>query len=69
MCLRFYLIFSGVVFLLVGVAHILRLVYQVPVTVGSTTISMALSYGGCVGSLFMLIWAGWLIWDSRKKQG
>jgi hypothetical protein len=69
MCLKWYLALSAVVFFLVGMMHLLRVIYQAPVTSGSTAIPMWLSYGGFAGAFFFCVWAAWLIRDSRKKQG
>ena len=65
---KLYLILSGIVFLLVSVLHLLRLIYHVPVVVGTTEIPMALSYVGFPAALACCLWAGWLLRDSLKRQ-
>jgi hypothetical protein len=67
MCHKFYLVFSAIIFFLVSGLHLIRVINQVPATVSRTEIPMWVSYFGLAGSAFMLIWALWLIWDSRKK--
>jgi hypothetical protein len=47
MLLKPYLIVSGSVFLLVGVFHLPRLVYDWPIIVGTAVVPYALSYVGC----------------------
>ena len=61
MAKRLYLILSGAVFLLVGLFHLLRLVYHWPIVVGATTVPFALSYVGCPASLAYSAWAVWLL--------
>ena len=69
MCLKWYLALSAVVFFLVGMMHLLRVIYQAPITFGSTAIPMWLSYGGCPGALILCIWAICSFRDLAKKQG
>jgi len=58
---KLYLIVSGLVFLLVGVLHFLRLLYHWPIIVGPRTIPYALSFIGCPVSLGYSVWAAWLL--------
>ena len=51
---------SGAIFFLVAVFHLLRLVYQWPIVVGTRTIPYALSYVGLPVSSAYCVWAGWL---------
>jgi hypothetical protein len=66
MLLKLYLIISGTIFFLVGVFHLLRLVYHWPIIVGTTVVPGELSYIGCPVSLGYSIWACWLLF---RKQG
>jgi hypothetical protein len=59
--LKLYLIISGAVFLLVAIFHLLRLVYQWPIVVGTTTIPFLLSYAGLPVSAGYAVWAFWLL--------
>ena len=58
--LKLYLLISGGIFLLVAIFHLLRLVYQWPIIVGSTTIPFLLSYVGLPVSTGYSLWAVWL---------
>ncbi len=58
---KLYLIISGVVFLLVGIFHLLRLVYHWPIVVGTRVIPHSLSYVGFPVSIGYSVWAGWLL--------
>ncbi len=59
--LKLYLLISGVVFLLVGIFHLFRLIYQWPIIVGSTTIPFLLSYAGLPEAIIASILAFWLL--------
>jgi uncharacterized membrane protein len=61
---RLYLIISGIIFLLVGIFHFLRLVYHWPIVVGTLTIPHALSYVGFPAATGYSVWAYWL-WRRR----
>ena len=67
---KLYLIISGAIFFLVGVFHLLRLVYNWPIVVGTRMIPYALSYVGFPASIGYSVWACWLLWRraSRKKS-
>src|SRR5512136_608847 len=58
---KLYLAVSGTIFLLVGFFHLLRLVYQWPIVVGTAVIPHALSFVGCPVSLGYAAWASWLL--------
>ncbi len=58
---KLYLSLSGLIFLLVGVLHFLRLLYHWPVMVGPRTIPYALSFIGCPVALGYSVWAAWLL--------
>ena len=61
MSTKLYLILSGAIFFLVGVLHLLRLVYHWPVVVGTTEIPHALSYFGFPAAIGCSLWAVWLL--------
>jgi hypothetical protein len=61
MTTKLYLILSGTIFFLVGVLHLLRLVYHWPVVVGTTVIPHALSYFGFPAATGCGLWAVWLL--------
>jgi hypothetical protein len=58
---KLYLIVSGIVFLLVGIFHVLRLLYHWQVFVGPSEVPYSLSYVGCPVSLGYSVWACWLL--------
>jgi hypothetical protein len=68
MLLKLYLIVSGGIFFLVGIIHLLRLIYQWNIIVGTSVIQLELSYIGCPVSLFYSIWAGWLLVHQMQKK-
>jgi hypothetical protein len=59
--LKLYLIISGGVFLLVGIFHLFRLIYQWPIVVGSLTIPFLLSYAGLPEAIVASLLAFWLL--------
>jgi len=59
--LKVYIIISGWVFFSVGLLHLLRLIYQTPVVVGTISIPMFLSYLGLAGSIGIIILALYLL--------
>ena len=61
-----YLVISGAVFFLVAVFHLLRLLYDWPVVVGTWTVPLWLSYVGLPVSFAYCVWAGWLLFTDRK---
>jgi hypothetical protein len=61
MSLKLYLFISGFIFLLVGILHLLRLVYHWPIVVGARTIPYGLSYVGLPVTIGYCVWAGWLL--------
>lgn len=58
---RLYLVISGAIFLLVAVFHLLRLMYDWPIVVGTQPIPLWLSYVGLPASSAYCLWAGWLL--------
>ena len=61
---KLYLIISGAIFLLVGVFHLLRLIYHWPIVEGTRAIPFALSYVGFPAAIGYAVWAYWLL---RRK--
>jgi uncharacterized membrane protein len=57
---KLYLALSGTIFLLVGLLHLLRLVYHLPVVVGPKVVPFALSYVGFPVATAYAVWAWWL---------
>ena len=62
---KLYLIISGAIFLLVGIFHLLRLVYQWPIVVGTRMVPYSLSYVGFPASIGYSVWACWLVCRRR----
>ena len=58
---KLYFSLTGLIFLLVGVLHFLRLLYHWPVMVGPRAVPYALSFIGCPGALGYSAWAAWLL--------
>ena len=58
---KLYLIISGAIFLLVGVFHLLRLIYHWPIVVGTRAVPHALSYVGFPVAIGYAVWAYWLL--------
>jgi hypothetical protein len=65
MILKIYIAITGAIIFSVGILHLLRIIYNVPVAVGSLYIPMFLSYVGLIGSIGITILAMWLL--SRKE--
>jgi hypothetical protein len=61
MTTKLYLILSGTIFFLVGILHLLRLVYQWPVVVGTLVVPHELSYFGLPVATGCGLWAVWLL--------
>jgi hypothetical protein len=62
---KLYLIISGAIFFLVGIFHLLRLVYRWPIVVGTRMVPYSLSYVGFPVSTGYSVWASWLL--SRRR--
>jgi hypothetical protein len=58
---KLYLTISGSIFLLVGIFHLLRLIYHWPIIVGTREIPYLLSYVGFPASIGYSVWAAWLL--------
>ena len=54
---KVYFVVSGTIFGLVAVAHLLRVVYQVPVRFGDWAFPMWASWGGFVVAGALCVWA------------
>jgi hypothetical protein len=61
MAAKLYLILSGFIFLLVGIFHLLRVVYHWPIVIGTWTIPFVLSYVGFPAATGYSAWALWLL--------
>ncbi len=68
MSLKLYLVVSGAIFLLVGIFHFFRLVYQWPIVVGPRTIPFALSWVGGPVSAGYCVWACWILRASVRRR-
>jgi hypothetical protein len=55
---RFFARLAGTIFGLVALAHVLRLVQALPVTIGSFDVPMAVSWIGAVVAGALCVW-GW----------
>ena len=58
--LKVYLILSASAILFAGLLHLFRLIYNVPVVIGTISIPMFLSYLGLAGSIGIVSLAIWL---------
>ena len=47
---------SGAIFMLVALAHFVRVMYKVPVTAGSVAIPLWVSVVGCAAALLLGMW-------------
>jgi len=54
---RIYIILTGGAISSVGILHLLRIIYQVPLVVGTLTIPMFLSYFGLIASVGITVLA------------
>jgi hypothetical protein len=63
---KLYLIVSGLVFLLVGTFHLLRLFNHWPIVVGRWNIPHSLSYVGCPVAIGYAVWAAWLLFATLR---
>ena len=59
--LKLYIAVSGTVFLLVGVFHLFRIIYQWPIVVGTMTVPFLLSYAGLPEAIIASVLAFWLL--------
>ena len=54
---KVYFVISGVIFGLVALAHLFRVIYQMPVQVGDWAFPVWLSWGGLVVAGVLCVWA------------
>ncbi len=54
---KLYLIISGVIFALIGLFHLLRIIFQWPAMVGAWTIPLAISVGAIMVAAILTFWA------------
>jgi hypothetical protein len=54
---RVYLILTGCIFTVVGVGHLLRLLFAMPIEVGGWTLPMWISWLGFPAALALAVWA------------
>ena len=62
---RQYFLVSGIVFALVAAGHMVRLVIQAPIIIGSCTVPMAVSWAGLVIAGFLCFWS----FELRRQYG
>ena len=63
-----YQLFSGIIFFLVAVLHLLRIIYRWPIVVGNIEIPLFLSYGGLPVSTALTGFAFWLVFRSSTTD-
>ena len=63
-----YLIISGIVFGLWTIGLLARLLYQIPVQVGTLNVPIWPSFIGTVLALLLCIWAFWLVRTGRQQK-
>lgn len=54
---QLYLIISGIIFALIGLFHLLRLVFQWPAMVGAWTVPFAISFLVIMVAVILAFWA------------
>lgn len=64
---KLFLAGAGTVFFLVAVFHLLRIVYQWPLVVGSTEVPFLISYSGLPSGLGGAALAFWLLRRKAKR--
>ncbi len=62
--LRVYIVVSALAILFAGCLHLLRVIFQASVVVGTTSIPMSLSYFGLAGSIGVITLAAYLLRNS-----
>ena len=63
---KVYLAISGSIFLLVAAFHLLRMLFQWKIVVGTFEVPFLLSYSGFPTAAAYSAWAFWLIRKERK---
>ena len=66
MNIKSYQIISGIIFGLITIGQSIRLIFQIPVQVGSFNVPMKVSVLAIIIALFLCIWAFWLA--SKKDK-
>lgn len=54
---KLYLMISGVIFALIGLLHLLRILFQLPAMVGAWTVPFPISVGAIVVAGILTFWA------------
>ncbi len=54
---KLYLIISSVIFALIGLLHLLRIIFQWPAIVGAWTVPFVLSVGAIIIAGILTVWA------------
>ena len=62
-----YFLFSGIVFTIVAIGHLARLVYQIPVLIGSYTLPMWPSYLALIVPVFLAVTA-FRLWRAAEQS-
>ena len=57
---KLYLVLSGAIFLLVGLLHLLRIIFHWPIVIGPRIVPYALSWVGFPVATAYAAWAWWL---------
>lgn len=52
-----YCVISGALFLLVAIGHLLRIIGNLPVTIGAISVPMYVSWGGSIVPALLAVWA------------
>jgi hypothetical protein len=63
---KVFILISGSIFLLVAAFHLLRLIFQWPIIVGTFEIPFLLSYMGFPASMTFTVFALWLFRKNKK---
>lgn len=53
---RLYLLISATMFTIVALAHAARVILSLPITIGTYSVPMALSWGGIIWPGFLAFW-------------
>ena len=66
---RLYLMVSATIFTLVALAHAARLIQGLPVTIGTYSVPMVLSWGGVIGPGLLALWGFMAASGSMRSRG
>lgn len=50
------LLIGGLVFALIAVAHLLRVIFEIPIMIGQASVPMAVSVVGLIIAFFLSLW-------------